>query len=274
MKCFALLFVAVLGAAFVPSCASDSAARGDSDRPMKRKALASSVPQFELSQGARQMDLQNEVGVYDSADIEETMAEHLGEVRGCYGRAGRAQRYAGGKVTLRFFVSGNGTPQDVLVIASDLGNYDVERCLVDISRSVKFPPPEGQRPTTFEYPVEFQSTREIEVQDLEDSLKIDRDVTSLMRQLGSCGSFAETGALAILYIEPSGMVGSVGLAAETAVDEAAGSCMVRAMRRWRMSASLPGRMLRCRVSIPSVIAAAEPAPRSTALNSSGRRRRR
>ena len=264
----------VAGAFGVSSCASDSSLQSAAtDRPIKRKHHAQTQTQFELSDGARQMDLQNEVGVYESADIEDTMAEHMDEVRGCYRKAGRAQRYAGGKVNLRFLVGGDGVPKDVLVIESDLGNFDVERCLVEVARKVKFPAPEGKRPTTFEYPVEFQSTREMQVQDLEDSVKIAHDVTTFMHQLISCGSISESGAKAIMYIEPSGSVGSVGLSAESAVDETAGACAVQTMRRWHMSASLPGRILRCRVDIPAVIAATEP-PRATTVSAAGRRRRR
>ena len=94
------------------------------------------------------------------------MAAHLDEVRGCYrtGRKGAQVRRRQGDAA--FQVSGDGTPQDVLVVGNDLGNYDVERCLVEVARRVKFPPPDGKKATTFEYPVEFRSTHEIAVQDL------------------------------------------------------------------------------------------------------------
>ncbi|MES1165561.1 MAG: TonB family protein [Verrucomicrobiota bacterium] len=242
---------------------------------MKRRGIAAAETSFDKSAGAREMRLQNEVGVYESSEIEETMAEHMDEVRGCYARAGRAQRYAGGQVTLRFLVNGAGKTQDVLVIANDLGNYDVERCLVDVGRQVKFPAPQGNKATTFEYPVEFKSTHEMQVQDLDDSMKVDRDVAAFMHSLSACGAVTESGASAIFYVDPSGGVGSVGLASESVLDEQAGACLVREMRRWRMSATLPGRMLRCRANIPAVIAAAEPpAPRRATLSAVGRKRRR
>ncbi len=274
MKYVVPLFVLVCP--LLVGCASDGALRDETaDRPAKRRSRIASQSNFERSAGAREMGVQNEMGVYESADIEETLAEHMEEVRGCYGRAGRAQRYAAGKVTLRFIVSGEGKPQDVLVIASDLGNYDVERCLVDMGRRVKFPPPSGRKGTSFEYPVEFRSTNEMQVQDVEDSLKVTEDVTALMHSLASCGAVTDSGASAIFYVEPNGTVASVGLAAESTLDETAGACLVREMRRWKMSTVLPGRMLRCRTNIPAVIAAAEPPPsRPSALSAAGRKRRR
>ena len=264
-----LLIPLVLG------CAADKGAQsaGHSGRPRR---VAASQASFESSRAAKQMDLQNEIGVYDGADIEQTLAEHLDEVRGCYGRAGRAQKYAGGKVTLRFIVNGEGKPSDVLVIATDLGNYDVERCLVDVGRRVQFPAPDGKKATTFEYPVEFKSTREVDVQDLDGSLKIDHDVSMLARSLGVCGSVADGQVSASFYIEPNGTIGSVGLAAQTPLNEQAGTCVVRTMRRWKMSTSLPGRMLRCKVKMPPVIATAtaEPTPSRPAVSSVSARRRR
>jgi TonB family protein len=276
MKHVALPLLILLSSGVI-GCASEADRRaGVTDRPMKHRRDVASQTDFEKSAGAREMGVQNEMGVYEGADIEEALAGHMEEVRDCYGRAGRAQKYAAGKVMLRFIVSGEGKPQDVLVIATDLGNYDVERCLVDVGRRVKFPPPSGNKATTFEYPVEFRSKREMDVQDLDDSVKVDHDVTTFMHSLASCGAVTENGASAIFYIEPNGMVASVGLAAESKLDEDAGACMVREMRRWRMSAALPGRMLRCRANIPAVIATAEPPPasRPSALNAGGRRKRR
>lgn len=279
MKVSVLPLLSLLSPLLVTGCASsDQAARsaryGGSGKPSHIVAAADEG--FEGSSGARQMAVQNEMGVYETSDVEETMSAHMEEVRDCYDRAGRARRYVAGKVMLRFLVNGDGRPQDVLVVSTDLGNYDVERCVVDLGRRVKFPPPNGHKATTFEYPVEFRSTREMQVQDLDDSLKIDRDVNAFMHSLAACGAVTANGASASFYIEPNGVVGSVGLAGESVFDEQAGACMVREMRRWRMSAALPGRMLRCRVNIPAVIASADPLPssRPSALSASGHRRRR
>jgi len=220
-----------------------------------------------------EMGLENEVGVYESADVEAALAERMDEVRGCYRRAGRAQRYAGGTVTLRFAVQGDGTTEDVLVIGSDLGNYEVERCLVGVGRTVKFPAPSGNKATTFEYPVEFRSTHELQVLDLDESIKIEHDMAVSMHLLAGCGPVSETGASAIFYVEPSGAIGSVGLATSSPVNEEAAACTVREMRRWRMSATLPGRMLRYHASLPAMIASAE-TRRAAPLTVASRRRRR
>ena len=248
---FAVL-LALLAPSLVFGCASDSERMARLRRPSKHGRAAASETSFEDSLGASQMGVQNEIGVYNASDLEEALGEHMDEVRACYARAGHAQKYAGGQVTLRFIVRGDGKPRDVLVIATELGNYDVERCLVDVARGVQFPPPDGKKATTFEYPVEFKSTHEVQVQDLDGSLKIDHDINAQMHSLSGCGSVADGGASASFYIGSGGTVSSVGLAAESPLNEKAGACVAREIRRWRMSTSLPGRMLRYKMTIPAL----------------------
>src|SRR5206468_12480297 len=91
----------------------------------------------------------------------------------------------------------------------------------------------------------------------------DRDLSVFLPQLAVCGQLAAEDANAIIYIEPNGFPGSVGLAAATTLDEDVGDCMVQTIRGWKMSATLPGRVMRATFSIPPVIATAEAMPRRT-----------
>jgi len=219
------------------------------------------------------MKVDNEMGVLETGDVEDTLQAHLDEVRACYDRAGKAQEYAGGRVLLHFLVGGDGHAEDVWVVESSLGNYSVERCLVEVGRGVVFQAPTGHKATTFDYPIEFHSTSGMAVLDI-DGVKIDHDVAAFLPQLATCGRLAKEPVVAIMYIEPSGFPGSVGLAADAALDESAGDCVVRTIHRWKMSASLPGRVLRANFSIPTYVASEDPAPRHAASSAGGHRRRR
>jgi TonB family protein len=115
----------------------------------------------------REMKLDSELGVLDTAEVEDTLQAHFDDVRACYQRAGKAQGYAGGRVLMRFLVNGDGHVGDVWVVDSSLGNYEVERCLVDVGRHVVFGAPSGNKSTTFEYPVEFRSTNQMAVLDVD-----------------------------------------------------------------------------------------------------------
>jgi TonB family protein len=271
----------------VSGCASDGEARraADEQENLARAAQGGQVP------AARRrsvdpmpaMKVDNEMGVLETGDVEEALQARFDDVRGCYGRAGKAQEYAGGRVLLRFLVEGDGHAQDVWVIESSLGNYSVERCLVEVGRSVVFRAPTGHKATTFEYPVEFRPTGQEAVLDV-DGLKIEHDVAAFLPQLTSCGPLAKEPVAAMMYIEPNGFPGSVGLAAGVALDEGAGDCVVQTIRRWKMSAVLPGHVLRASFSIPHLAAGAASAARSAspelasrkrgASSASSRRRRR
>jgi TonB family protein len=209
------------------------------------------------------MSVDNELGVLDGEEVEATLTQHFDDIRGCYQRAGKAQRYAGGRVMLRFMIGGDGIAQDVLVIESSLGNYDVERCLVEVGRRIAFHAPSGHKATTFEYPVEFRSTNQVAVLDA-DGIKVEHDISVFLPQLAACGRLAADDANAIIYIEPNGFPGSVGLAAGSTLDEDVADCMVQTIRGWKMSATLPGRVMRATFNIPPVIATAEATPRRTA----------
>lgn len=224
--------------------------------PQRKLAAA---PKPHPDQPPPEMQMQNELGVVETVDVEEVIEAHFDEIRGCYQRAGKAQKYAGGTVTLRFLVNGSGQADDVLVIASDLGNYSVERCVVDVGRRLTFKAPTGNKATTFDYPVEFRSTHEMAVLDL-DGPKIEHDISGLMPRLAACGRLATDVVTAIMYIEPNGFPGSVGLAAASNLDEAVAGCIVHTIQHSRMSTTLPGRVLRCNFNIPGAVATAEPPP--------------
>jgi TonB family protein len=248
-------------------CGSDKTSKRETEsaatlaRPERHSGIAEARPS---------MSVDNELGVLETADVEATMQGHFDDIRSCYRRAGKAQRYAEGRVMLRFLVAGNGAAQDVWVTESTLGNYDVERCLVEVGRRITFRAPEGRKATTFDYPVQFRSTNQVAVLPV-DGLKLEQDVATFLPQLAACGRLASETVSAIVYIEPNGFPGSVGLAVEAALDEDVADCMVQTIRGWKMSAKLPDHVMRATFAIPPVIATAEATPpRRTA----GQRRRR
>jgi TonB family protein len=266
-----------LVASAVTGCATDEEARRAAAEQESMARAAQGDPAAAASapashETAPRMQLQGTFGVVDTDDVEDALQARFDDVRACYARAGKAQEYAGGRVLLRFLVGGDGHPQDVWVISSSLGNYSVERCLVEVGRSVVFRAPAGRKATTFEYPVEFRSTNAATVLDI-DGLKIHRDVSTFMPQLAACGQLAKAPVVAIMYIEPTGFPGSVGLATDVALDEDAGDCVVQTIQRWRMSAVLPGHVLRANFRIPTVIASAD-SGRHAVSSASVRRRRR
>ena len=188
------------------------------------------------------MDLQMSIGVLDERVVDRTMAPHVPALADCFERAGDARRYLSGRIVLRFVVEASGSVSDIHVIRNELGNYPVERCLIDAGRRIVFPPPEGNRGTDFEYSLRFRSTGEIRV--------LDWKPDNVAIRVASTGDFSTCGALgpqrveAIAYVEPAGTIGSVGFVSQGPINPVAASCAEEQMYKLRVTDGRPNVVLR------------------------------
>jgi hypothetical protein len=177
-------------------------------------------------------------------------------------------------VKLRFFVTSSGEVSNVLVVASDVGNFEVERCLVTEGRRLKFPPPRGSRATDFEYALRFKASGEARLIEWGDEM-LAKDVAHLSPQLAPCGSLGPKPVRAVVYIQPGGAVASVGLACGGPIDVTASACAVEQIRKWRLRDDRK-HMVRASFLVSSAgapAAAPAPAARARAAKRSTHRRR-
>jgi TonB family protein len=179
------------------------------------------------------MVLENGKGTLEQRDVDAVLASHVKALVACYDQAGAARRYASGQVALRFYVTSEGTVSNVLVVESAVGNFAVERCLVDEGKRIRFSPPRGQHATDFEYSLQFRAGGEAKLVDWKDEA-VSRQVAHLVPKLANCGALGQGVVRAVMYIEPGGTVGSVGLASANPLDVDAAACAVEQMRRWKM----------------------------------------
>jgi TonB family protein len=177
--------------------------------------------------------VQSEQGELDQNEVDRVLERSFRKLVSCYDRAGDAQKYVAGQVTLKFQIAPSGAVADVFVADNALGNYAVERCLVVEARKISFPAPRGSKNAEIEYPLRFRSSGEVSVVDWEAD-SVARDLAVLLPQLGSCGSLGAKNVRATAYVEPGGAVGSVGLSYEEAVDPMAAICVVEQIRGWKL----------------------------------------
>ena len=109
------------------------------------------------------MDIQAEHGSLDREDVADAVDPHFTRLSRCYEDAQPATDFASGQVTLRFVVGLDGSTSSVHVRSSDLGSYEVERCLVAVASRIRFARPQGYGVASFEYSLEFRSTGAIPV---------------------------------------------------------------------------------------------------------------
>jgi len=228
---FAGLALALLG-----SCASES----QTLKPDEPASAGGSRPyrpgQTPVSLGNERdedVKVQLERGTLNQPDIDELMDQNAPRLMECYDRAGEARKYASGEVGLRFLISRTGAVTDVMVVRSQLGNYPVERCLVVEGRKIPFPQPGGDKATDFEWTIRFKATGEARVVEWAPEA-IRNTVAPKMRTLAPCGPPSEREVRAVAYIQPSGVVVSVGLESPGRIDIMNAMCVVEQIRKWRL----------------------------------------
>jgi hypothetical protein len=260
-----------LSALLAASCASAPEPQSDEGKldPSWRPG-STRLPGSEDDDG---LTLEHAKGALDQRDVDRVLDKRVQSLTPCYEQAGDAQKYAGGEVKLRFFVTKVGEVSNVLVVASDLGNYEVERCLVTEGRKLKFPPPRGDHATDFEYSLRFQSSGSARVVEWEDEI-LAKDVAQLSHGLASCGSLGPTPVRAVVYIQPGGNVASVGLACAGPMDVEASACAVEQIRKWRLRDN-KSHIVRAGFMVSTTGAAPPPPPalRAKAAKRSTHRRR-
>jgi TonB family protein len=174
-------------------------------------------------------------GHMDPRAVEAGVAPHRAELTGCYTQRVGRRRWLGGHVLLRWEVAADGTVTRVLLADSDLGAWPVEKCLLDIARTLSFGKPIGGGAAELTLPFEFSTKGQPATWDIEQSA---RAIGGQLTKLAACakGKVAAPEEVAItLYVGPHGRAESVGFASTTtALDDAWAACAEKAALAWRL----------------------------------------
>ena len=173
-------------------------------------------------------------GHMDPRTVDAALTPRRAELTGCYTERVGRRRWLGGHVLVRWQIAADGTVERVLLADSDLGAWPIERCLLDIARSLSFGKPIGGA-AELTLPFEFSARGEPALWDLEQSV---RAVGGQLAKLAACskGEVHAPDEVAItLYVGPHGRAASVGFASATsALDDAWAACAEKAALAWRL----------------------------------------
>jgi hypothetical protein len=228
-------FLASLAVLVCVGCASTGSV--SSDEPGRTLTRGRPTSGFEVREASEAGDTDGlqinlEHGVITQEAAQEAVMSHWKELTRCYGQAGPAMGFAGGSVSMRFVVDGGGDTRDVRIVDSQLGNFEVERCLAAVGRTIHFPRPRGNATAQVDYSLEFRSTGAIAVLDLPLD-EMNAQLPALITRLaGACEGLGADEVAATLYVDASGAVRSVGLASAASFDEVAGRCVSESIRHW------------------------------------------
>lgn len=184
------------------------------------------------------MGVQHERGRMERKDVERALAPHLGDLTACFADAVGTRRWLGGTVSIRWDLEADGSLVQVALAESDLGNREIERCLLEVASRPTFPPPKGNAAADFSIPIEFPAGREPMWWDEEVG---DAMVRRLVPQLDACAAESDgvvpEQALVTAYVTAPGKVESVGFATTglTGLPALWADCAERTVLTWRLS---------------------------------------
>ena len=179
-------------------------------------------------------------GSLDQDDAEAAIKQHWNRMVRCYDQAGEARDFAGGPVTLRWVVGGDGRPTGVHVLVSSLGSFEVERCLTEVAGAVRFPRPQGNGKASVEYSLEFRSTGEIPVVELPADV-VTAALPALLGRLASeCHELGVDEVTATMYVDRKGTVRSIGFGSRRAFPADSAACVARTLRGSPIPATVEG----------------------------------
>ncbi|HLU68190.1 MAG TPA: AgmX/PglI C-terminal domain-containing protein [Kofleriaceae bacterium] len=224
-----------------------AAACGGSDRPPADEPTASEPPPEVLSTDDEEddevedgLEVTGLKGRLDPHQIEAGVQPHQSALAGCYRAQLRRVRFLGGEITLKLVVGPDGAVASVQILESDLGSWPVEKCLLEVARSMTFPEPRGgDRHADFTLPLDFNSGRGRVVWWEEE--KVAAHVSQKLPELDACeeesGEPAPSNVWVTLYLGNRGAVRSVGFASpsERPIPDAWADCAAEVVGGWALA---------------------------------------
>jgi len=95
-------------------------------------------------------------GSADAGKVREVVASQQGALRSCYERAVLENPSIAGTCTVRIVIAGNGTVGTTSLQGSTLRWLSMERCLLQLVRTWRFPPPADGKTAAVDYPLAFR----------------------------------------------------------------------------------------------------------------------
>lgn len=180
------------------------------------------------------LDVVSSRGRMDPAVAQAGIEPHAAELSSCYTSKVGTRRWLGGKVTLHWDITREGEVTAVKLAESDLGAWEIEKCLLEVARTATFGKPKGGD-ADFEIPLEFSKGGSTVQWDEDQAL---RAVGGQVATLDACakGKVAKPDDVTLtLYVGPQGKAQSVGFAsAKTVLDDEWATCAEKAAMSWRL----------------------------------------
>ena len=93
---------------------------------------------------------------YDRELVRRVVQQHHSQLRYCFENELIRNPKLGGRIQVKWIITGNGTVSNAQLASTTMNNAKVERCIVSRVRGWQFPPPKGGGIATITYPFVFR----------------------------------------------------------------------------------------------------------------------
>jgi TonB family protein len=174
--------------------------------------------------------------------IQAGLQPHAQELTDCYMTKVGRRRWLGGHVVLHWDIKADGTVTSVKLSESDLGNWDIEKCLLEAARTATFGKPVGGD-ADFTVPLDFSAKGNAQIWDEDKSL---RAIGGQLAKLDACPDpkvmkaakkplLHPVNVTVTLYVGPHGKTESVGFSSpNTEIPDEWMECAAKATTAWRL----------------------------------------
>jgi len=179
------------------------------------------------------LELVSARGHMDPADVTAGLAPHSAGLEDCYKSRLGKRRWLGGKVELKWEISADGVLKSAQVASSDLGAWPVEKCLLELARTMSFAKPKGGD-ADFTVPLEFSARGATQWWDEEQST---RAVGGHPQELAGCaGEIGDPADVVVtVYVGTRGKVQSVGFASTAQpIPDVWAECAATKVMAWQL----------------------------------------
>lgn len=172
-------------------------------------------------------------GKIDPDRLTSALQPHAGALEACYSENVGRRRWLGGGIELRWDVDADGNMTSVRLVQSDLGAWTVEKCVLDIARSLSLGKPRGGK---------AHITNRFDFSNGAGAIPWSEEQTAAavngkLKDLTACakGKADPTNVTVTMYVGTRGKVQSVGFASPTGFDDAWADCVAGRAMAWALT---------------------------------------
>jgi len=182
----------------------------------------------------RTVQVKGLTGTLNKDDVYQTMDARQPELEACIAQVRRRDAYVHGSIQFGFAVDASGRIAELRTLRSDIGHFELEKCIGAVVIATQFPAPDGNAAARFEWGMQVLGA--YEPSDPMDAKPLQKVLAKRWAKLRERCELrrARARSQVTLYVGRSGRVLNAGVVPGGRLDDEQLACVLEALRDWRM----------------------------------------